>query len=479
MRQDKNKNLLATTLFVASGSCLEYYNYSLFIYLIPIWGKELFAPGSDQNFKGFGIICLTSLIRPIAASLIGKIGDKAGRRYALFVCAGLMSTACLAMSYLPRYDNYNFLTKYNLLTLTIILCRLFQIASVSGKLNGSAIFLIEHLPNKAGLISGFMWSITVIGMLIAALVEYACSISMNPNSWRLPIRIGGIVGFIGFIAIKYLSEGKEYVESKNNKNQEKFLSAKDKTFANLTIACVGSAIGGIFYYSITYIPQLHKGINLSDIALNRVNLLLIYCLSVLLGGLLSHKLQHKKSNTVWIYLVALVIVILTVSSSPLYLNSKVKNSSNILVLALALSCIGLLKLKSTTGGMAEVRRIMTWGAVGTLLLAYFGLTEVIHHNSLFIHSCMLVFMGLYVGPSHQLMSSIFPISMRYSSISLYYGIGTAFFGGSSTFVCMYMAKIHRLLPVVFIFTCASLALASIYLSKKVRFARGKIEDNAG
>jgi MFS family permease len=306
------KNQVINAGYALFSSCLEYYNYMLLMYLIPVWGKEFFPKGNDIFMKGFGIIFLTALTRPIAATLIGNIGDKFGRKRALLICACIMSISCLTIAFLPGYYQIESIAKYGLLTVVVVLCRILQIASAAGKLNGSAIFLIEHFPKHAGLISAIIWFATISGMFIASLTDYFCS---GNSSWRWAVGIGGLMSFVSFFLVRFLKESNEYIQSQASSDQpdqatNSDLSVAQSYWAYIATFCIAAGISGMFYYSTSYIPVLfQKKFAVTSIGLCRGWLLAIYAIGVLLGGVLCDTHNTKYSDKLLMILLMISTVV--------------------------------------------------------------------------------------------------------------------------------------------------------------------------
>ena len=79
----------ASRLFAASGTTLEWYDFTLYAYLAPVI-SELFFPksvtGSELGslLATFGVFAAGFLVRPLGAVFFGRYGDTRGRRAAYF-----------------------------------------------------------------------------------------------------------------------------------------------------------------------------------------------------------------------------------------------------------------------------------------------------------------------------------------------------------------------------------------------------------
>lgn len=83
------------------GTTLEWYDFSLFAYLAPILSKLFFPPcpmdngetkcGEDGLVETFVIFGLAFFARPLGGVLVGRLGDKLGRKKALALSVLAMS----------------------------------------------------------------------------------------------------------------------------------------------------------------------------------------------------------------------------------------------------------------------------------------------------------------------------------------------------------------------------------------------------
>ena len=83
------KSFLACTI----GNVIEWYEFIVFGYFAGIIGAVFFPASSPllSLFKAFGVFALGIMVRPLGGLLFGHIGDKFGRKNALFLSMALMS----------------------------------------------------------------------------------------------------------------------------------------------------------------------------------------------------------------------------------------------------------------------------------------------------------------------------------------------------------------------------------------------------
>jgi MFS family permease len=469
------KNLAAVSAI--GGSAIEYYNYMLFTFLVGIWGAEILPPGGDILKNGFQMIFLAALTRPIAAILIGKIGDRIGRRQALFFCTCVMSLSCLIMSYLPRYSTHLF---SSFVPFIIIICRILQTASAAGKLNGSAIFLLENHPGYAGLMSGIIWFFTILGMCSAAFAESICV--KIPGSWRIAMRIGAFATFIGLINVLFLEESKEFKSSTNKEAAD-----KPSLWGKLSVLFMGASIGGMFYYLSNYIPIHIQRIVGSNVGQERLILLISYAVASLIGGILSDPATHRRAirlkigssylllililflmRPVWTQLlliqqgINLVIVLSTLLINNRRYHKIIRYFTLFRSICLVCTSDQLVGLTSVIPLISLIPRFTTtYAIIAATVLALPTMHSLNTTKLLFSNFILTLCVGIFVGPSHKIMKDMFPPRKRYTSISLFYGIGTAVMGGGATSICLELVKLNPDYPAFFMLISAVLGMLSL------------------
>lgn len=394
------------------GTSLEYYDYKLFVFLAPILSQLFFPHDSFTNglIKTYGITFLGTLARPIGAYAFGYVGDKYGRRTALSYSIGFMALSSLLMALMPTYAQIGIMAP-----ILIMLCRLLQSASAGGELNGSAIFMIEHVGQRhAGLASGIMIGFTIVGILLAALTSTLCMGSSQPTFyWRFAFLAGLLIGVVGFFIRRYTYESADYLACKKSiKDDHKtlLLSHRSLYLRCFCIFAMSSAFVSIYYFSFVflkdYIP-LKRGLDFYHSTQNITVLLLVFLGAAISSGFISDKIGQRH---------------------------------------------------------------LMGGACALMLLVAAPLMSVINHAPLDqIFYAQLVFAmiaGVFIGPAHAFYIKLFPASYRYQCISFFYSLGSSIFGASTPIVCIKLWQHTSMtqLPVLWIMFTAMLGLLGVLLT---------------
>jgi len=182
------------------GNVLEWYDYGVYGYLVPIL-SQLFFPSGDPTvslLSTFAVFGVGFVMRPIGSIVFGIYGDRHGRRKALSAVIFVMAASTFAMGLLPTYAQAGVLGPA-----LMVVVRLFQGLSTGGEFGGSSAYIVEYAPQHR---RGFFGSFQLIGVasgflcgsLTAALLNSLLSKEdLAAWGWRLPFLFGLAVGIVG------------------------------------------------------------------------------------------------------------------------------------------------------------------------------------------------------------------------------------------------------------------------------------------
>lgn len=182
------------------GNVLEWYDFGVYGYLVPII-SQLFFPSGDpivSLLSTFAVFGVGFLMRPVGSIVFGIYGDRHGRRKALSAVIFVMAISTFVMGLLPTYQQAGVLAP-----ILLVIVRLFQGLSTGGEFGGSTAYIVEYAPQHrrgffgsfqlVGVAGGFL-----LGSLTAALLNSALSQADRLAwGWRLPFLFGIAVGAIG------------------------------------------------------------------------------------------------------------------------------------------------------------------------------------------------------------------------------------------------------------------------------------------
>src|SRR3984893_482070 len=135
----RRRQLMAASI----GNVLEYYDFVVYAFLAAVIAKNFFPNESEvasllASFAAFGV---GFLARPLGGAIIGRIGDKSGRRVALLITIFGMAIGTVGIGALPTYAQIGVFAP-----ILLVVMRLLQGLSAGGEWGGAPSFIAESAP---------------------------------------------------------------------------------------------------------------------------------------------------------------------------------------------------------------------------------------------------------------------------------------------------------------------------------------------
>ncbi|HXV78788.1 MAG TPA: MFS transporter [Candidatus Binatia bacterium] len=372
------------------GNVLEWYDFALYGYLAPVTAT-LFFPSKDplvSLVQSFAVFAVGSLARPIGGLLLGRVGDRLGRRALLMLSAVLMGAPTFLMGLLPTYASVGIMAP-----ILLVLLRLMQGLSAGGEFTGSITFLVEHAPRRRqGLYGSFSNVGAMMGGLLGAGAGWLTTSSIGTEAlhdwgWRIPFLSGIVVSACGFFIRLRVPDSPTYLRLKGQGAlvRRATWTTFQKHFKPMAVTVglnwvVSAGYYVVFVWLVTDLSKvagvaLHTALGVGTLGL----MFGLFC--TLLMGQLSDIVGQRR-----------VLVAGT--------------------LATAIAVIPLLLLADQ-------------GTLLSAVAAQLGLALVV--------SCFL-------GTLPAVFVSLFPADVRCSALSVGYNITIALFGGTAPLVATYLVK---------------------------------------
>jgi len=245
---------------VAAGSMLEFYEFQTSAIFLGIIGTVFFAPSQPEWIRDLQAVALFSvsfIFRPVAAIIVGRIGDREGRKRSFLLTLLLMAIPTIAIGLLPTYAMIGVGAP-----ILLLLLRIMQAMASAGELSGAAVFTNELAPtHRRGLASGALYGAIHLGYVLAAAVAAIVTTALTREQvlafgWRIPFLLGGALGFVALIARRKLHESPAFLAAREDARRKAPLSAvvRDHKLAMVSVVLLAGYVGSSIAVIYTFTP---------------------------------------------------------------------------------------------------------------------------------------------------------------------------------------------------------------------------------
>lgn len=185
---------------VTLGNALEFYDFLVFAFFAVQIGRSFFPAADPQTsllatLATFGAGFIT---RPVGAVVIGRLGDRVGRKPMMLLCFAMIGVANLGLAITPSYAAIGLAAP-----IAVLVLRLVQGFALGGEVGPSTAFLVEASPpGRRGTIVAMQYvgqglatlAAGVVGVTLAAVSSPA---ALDAWGWRVAVGLGVLIVPIG------------------------------------------------------------------------------------------------------------------------------------------------------------------------------------------------------------------------------------------------------------------------------------------
>ena len=276
------------------GNTVEFYDFSTYAFFATQIGQTFFPSHSAiasllASLLVFGVGFVG---RPIGAVVIGRYGDRAGRRPAMLLSFALMGVALIGLALTPSFRTIGIAAP-----IIVTLLRVVQGFALGGDVGPTTAFLVEAAPSAhRGFYASLQYASQGMSALLSGLVGFTLARTLDAAAlqsygWRIAFLLGAVILPIGFVIRRTLPETLHHEEDPD----ETADAVRDvRRTAILGFAMLASAT--IAYYSLSYMTtyasqMLHMPTDVSFAA--TIFFGLSNVLFAPLGGWLSDRVGRK------------------------------------------------------------------------------------------------------------------------------------------------------------------------------------------
>jgi MFS family permease len=424
------------------GTLIEWYDFYIFGSLASILAEKFF-PSANPTAAFLSTLATFAagfVVRPFGALFFGRLGDLIGRKYTFMVTLLLMGGATFAIGCIPSYEQIGFFAP-----LLVLILRLLQGLALGGEYGGAATYVAEHSPeNRRGFWTSWIQTTATIGLFVSLLVIMLTRTSMSPEDfdswgWRIPFWASILMVLVSYIIRRNMSESplfqKVKEEGKVSKNPLKESFGKKENFKYVLLALFGAAMGqGVVWYTGQfYAMSFLEKVCFVDKAQSDGIMTIALLMGTpffLLFGWLSDLIGRKN-----IMLCGMLIA--AFSYRPIY--SAMYNSCDTSTSQLAYRVnMGKNELKTFSNGIKE-KEIKKNHNGKTEKKVSKILPNALKWKLIWLIFVQVIFVTMVYGPIAAFLVELFPVHIRYTSMSLPYHIGNGVFGGLLPAISTYLA----------------------------------------
>ncbi|HEX8462174.1 MAG TPA: MFS transporter [Segetibacter sp.] len=461
------KGLVAIISASSLGTLIEWYDFYIFGSLATIISTKFFPSGNPTAalLSTLATFAAGFVVRPFGALFFGRLGDMIGRKYTFLVTLVIMGLSTFLIGCVPAYETIGFLAP-----ILVLILRLLQGLALGGEYGGAATYVAEHSPsNQRGYYTSWIQTTATAGLFISLLVIIATKGSMNDTSfnnwgWRIPFWISIIMVGVSVLIRMKMQESPVFAkaksEGKTSTNPLKESFGNKLNFKFVLLALFGATMGqGVVwytgqFYALSFIQ------NTLNIDLTQASKIIMISLGLgtpffLVFGALSDKIGRK-----WIMLIGMLIAIF--SYRPIYSAmhdaGSIQNKQEIPAQTNTVSTVAsaengdavktTIVTKQYTDGTVykETRKETSHVDASTSQQpANIKTTKAVILNTgsfwslVWLVFIQVIFVTMVYGPIAAFLVEMFPVKIRYTSMSLPYHIGNGIFGGLLPAVATFLA----------------------------------------
>ena len=194
---------------VALGNAIEFYDFVTYAFFAAQIGRAFFpsdTPGTSllASLATFGVGFLT---RPLGAFVLGRLGDRLGRKPAMLISFMLIGVGVTGLPLIPPYSSIGILAP-----ILAIGFRLIQGFALGGEVGPSTAFLMEAAPPlRRGLYISLQATSADVAIMVAGLVGVGLASSLDAAAldswgWRVALLAGAVIIPVGLVLRRTLVE---------------------------------------------------------------------------------------------------------------------------------------------------------------------------------------------------------------------------------------------------------------------------------
>lgn len=265
MRGKKSSDKLSSIIAASTvGTLIEWYDFFIFGSLATIISTVYF-PAHHPTASFLATLATFSaglIVRPLGALIFGRLGDLTGRKFTFMITLSIMGISTVGMGLVPGYDSIGIFAP-----IIVLILRLLQGLALGGEYGGAVTYVAEHGPaHRKGLLTSWLQSTSGVAFVLSIVVVLLIK-SLMPETawyswgWRIPFIASALLVIVSIYIRNRMSESPLFTEAKSagqisktpicdSFGKKENLKIVLVAFLGLTLG--GGAIGWITFYALGF-----------------------------------------------------------------------------------------------------------------------------------------------------------------------------------------------------------------------------------
>ncbi|WP_433492151.1 MFS transporter [Nocardia grenadensis] len=410
-----------------AGTFVEWYDYAVYGYFATYIALAFFSAddSSAALLETFAVFGIAFAARPVGGAFAGHFGDRVGRKRTLTILVLTTSVATAAIGLIPSYDSIGVWAP-----VVLVLARLAQGLAASGEYAGAGAMVTEYAPAKwRGALGATIELATLVGFLAGSLTATVLEFTIGSEAiasgaWRVPFLAALPLGIVGLYIRMKLDDSPAFRALQDSGEVAKAPVAelfRDRRYSRQVLRIMGiGASGFVAYYTILTFYPAYVGS----------------------AGLLP-KSEASLCTTITLAWMILIQV-------PAGALSDVVGRRRVMMAAQALFIVTAVPLFL----------LMMQGGLAAVLTAQLALGTVL---------------ALVLGAQTAAYQELFPTRVRVSGVSVGQGITAAIFGGTASYLGLWLTSRFGTPIAAVIYMCAIAGISLLTWAVSGETARKSLE----
>ena len=441
------------------GTLIEWYDFYIFGSLATIISEKFFPSGNPTTafLATLATFAAGFIVRPFGALFFGRLGDIIGRKHTFLLTLVIMGGSTFLIGCIPSYQTFHFAPYL------ILILRLLQGLALGGEYGGAATYVAEHAPlHKRGYYTSWIQTTATLGLFVSLIVIITVQKSMSKDAfvewgWRIPFLLSIVLVLVSVLIRMKMNESPLFAklksEGKTSVNPLKESFGHKTNLKMVLLALFGATMGqGVVWYTGQFYAQtfLLKTCGLETTQTNTwigIALLLATPFFVFFGWL-SDKVGRKAIMLTGMLLAVVCyrpIFTSMYGMSDITKKQEVSSKIDVVKKLNADKPTDSLVIKTTTAAYTDGSKLTQTDKYTQETLKPDNIKLIESKKSMVLDGSyqwkliglvfiLVFFVTMVYGPIAAFLVELFPIQIRYTSMSLPYHIGNGVFGGLVPFI---------------------------------------------